>query len=78
LNTEKYGQAGDAHVVERIHSRDREHLRIETVVEDPSALLKSWHYHRTYERHDAVFIENVCLDNNREMNSDEPDLTPPH
>jgi hypothetical protein len=70
--------SGHAHVVERIHLTDREHLRIDTIVEDPSALLKPWQYHRTYEDHDAVFIENICLDNNREMNSDEPDLTPPH
>ena len=64
-------------VTERIRLRDRTHLQIDTVVEDPVALTAPWRYSRVYERIAPRFFENHCQDNNRDVNGDEPNLTPP-
>jgi hypothetical protein len=69
--------SGQARVTERIYLEDRDRLKIHTVVEDPVALTRPWVYSRTFQRLKSGFVENVCLDNNRDVNGDEPDLTPP-
>ena len=69
--------SGQAHVIEQIHLRDPTHLQIDMVVIDPVALQAPWRYTRLYERIKADFVEYVCLDNNRDRNGEEPDLTPP-
>ena len=67
--------SGRAHVAERIHLKDKDHLQIDTVVDDAVALEAPWRYSRVYERSDSGFFERVCLDNNRDVNGGEPDLT---
>lgn len=69
--------SGRTQVTERIRLRDRTHLQIDTVVEDPIALTAPWRYSRTYDRIAPRFFDNHCQDNNRDVNGDEPDLTPP-
>jgi len=69
--------SGKAHVVERIHLVDARHLQIDTIVEDAEALKAPWRRSRIYERSDAGFFERICLDNNRDVNGGEPNLTPP-
>ena len=69
--------SGRTQVTERIRLRDRTHLQIDTVVEDPVALTAPWRYSRVYDRIAPRFFENHCQDNNRDANGDEPDLTPP-
>ena len=69
--------SGQAHVTERIYLKDKDHLQIDTVVEDPIALKAPWRYSRIYERSNSGFFERVCLDNNREVNGGEVNLTPP-
>jgi hypothetical protein len=69
--------SGRTQVTERIRLRDRTSLQIDTVVEDPVALSAPWRYSRVYQRIAPRFIENECRDNNRDVNGDEPDLTPP-
>jgi hypothetical protein len=68
--------SGKAEVTERIHLKDKSHLQIETVVEDPIALKAPWRYSRIYEHSDLGFFELVC-DNNRDVDDGEPNLTPP-
>jgi len=68
--------SGKAQITERIHLKDKNHLQIETVVEDPTALKAPWRYSRVYERSDSGFFEHVC-DNNRDVDDGEPDLTLP-
>jgi hypothetical protein len=63
-------------VTERIRLRDKDHLQIDTVVEDPVTLLEPWRTNRVYERSHAGFFDRVC-DNNRDGNDEEPNLTPP-
>jgi hypothetical protein len=63
-------------VTERIRLRDKDHLQIDTVVEDPVTLLEPWRISRIYERTAPVFYDRVC-DNNRDGNDEEPNLTPP-
>jgi hypothetical protein len=65
-----------AAVTERIRLRDKDHLQIDTIVEDPITLLEPWRSTRVYERTDTAFYDRVC-DNNRDGNDEEPDLTPP-
>jgi len=69
--------SGRTQVTERIRLRDRTHLQIDTVVEDPVALTAPWRFSRVYERIAPRFFENHCQDNNRDVNGDEPNLTPP-
>jgi hypothetical protein len=69
--------SGRTQVTERIRLRDRTHLQIDTVVEDPVALTAPWRYSRVYDRIEPRFFENHCQDNNRDVNGDEPNLTPP-
>jgi hypothetical protein len=69
--------SGYAHIVERVHLKDRTHLQIDTVVEDSLALEKPWRYTRIYQALSSAFVEAVCLDNNRDADGGEPDLTPP-
>jgi hypothetical protein len=69
--------SGRATITERIHLTDLNHLQIDTAVEDPIALRTPWRYSRIYERSNAGFFEHVCLDNNREISGDLPDLRPP-
>lgn len=69
--------SGKAHVVERIRRLDARRLQIDTVIEDPQALLTPWRYSRIYERSDTGFFERICLDNNRDFGGGEPNLTPP-
>ena len=68
--------SGKAHIVERIHLEDKQHLQIDTVVEDPIALKAPWRYSRIYERSTLGVFEKVC-DNNRDADDGEPDLTLP-
>lgn len=70
--------SGQARVIERIWLKDADHLQIDTVVEDPGVLLAPWRYTRVYERLHADFVESVCMENNRELEGSEPDLTPPN
>jgi hypothetical protein len=70
--------SGHTEVTERVHLRDKNHLQIDTVVEDPIALKAPWRYSLVYERSDSGFFERVCLDNNRDVNGGEPNLTPPN
>jgi hypothetical protein len=63
-------------VTERIRLRDKDHLQIDTLVEDPVTLLEPWRTSRIYERSHAGFFDRVC-DNNRDGNDEEPNLTPP-
>jgi len=69
--------SGLTQVTERIRLQDRTHLQIDTVVEDREALTTPWRYSRVYERIAPRFFENHCQDNNRDVNGDEPNLTPP-
>lgn len=69
--------SGQATVTERIHLVDRDHLQIDTTVEDPVALLAPWRSTRVYDRTAPTFFERICQENNRESASDRPDLTPP-
>ena len=69
--------SGQATVTERIHLVDKDHLQIETTVEDPIALLAPWRATRVYDRTTPTFFERHCVENNRETRSDQPDLTPP-
>jgi hypothetical protein len=69
--------SGQAHIVERMHLEDPMHLQIDTTVSDPLTLERPWRYTRTYQRLDSGFVEMVCLDNNRDADGREPDLTPP-
>jgi hypothetical protein len=68
--------SGQAHVVERITRVDRDHMRVDTVVEDAGALSRPWHYSFVYIRSDTGFIESYYCDDNRDANG-EPDLQPP-
>jgi hypothetical protein len=70
--------SGAARVTEQMHLKDPKHLQIDTVVEDAGALTAPWRYSRVYERRDDInMVEDICLDNNRDKNGDEPDMTPP-
>jgi hypothetical protein len=69
--------SGRATVTERIRLRDRNHLQIETTVEDPLALVRPWRYSRTYEPTTIGFFDHVCLDNNRDRTGGLPDLAAP-
>ena len=69
--------SGKTQVTERLHRTDKNHLQIDTVVEDPIALRMPWRYSRIYERSDTGFFERECEANNRDGNDQEPDLTPP-
>jgi hypothetical protein len=68
--------SGMAHVGERISRVDRDHMSVDTVVDDPVALSKPWHYSWNYTRSDIGFIESYYCDDNRDANG-EPDLQPP-
>ena len=68
--------SGKTQITERIHRQDANHLQIDTVVEDPVALMTPWRYSRTYDRSDPGFFEREC-ETNRDGNDQEPDLTPP-
>jgi hypothetical protein len=68
--------SGAAHVVERFSLVDHDHMQVDTVVNDPGALTKPWHYSFTYIRSDTGFIESYYCDDNRDANG-EPDLKPP-
>src|SRR5262245_25795098 len=68
--------SGKTRISERIHLKDKQHLQIDTVVEDPIVLKAPWRYSRIYERSDGGWFERYC-DNNRDGNNAEPDLTPP-
>jgi len=68
--------SGAAHVVERISRVDRDHMLVDTVVNDSGALSKPWHYSFTYVHSDTAFIESYYCDDNRDANG-EPDLQPP-
>ena len=69
--------SGQARITERIRLRDRTHLEIASVVEDPVALTMPWRRTHVYERSDIGFFERICLDNNRDRDRADPDLTPP-
>ena len=69
--------SGRAHVTERIRLRDKDHLQIDTVVEDPIALKAPWRYSRIHERSNPGFFERVCLDNNRDVHGGDVNLIPP-
>jgi hypothetical protein len=69
--------SGQATVTERIFLRDRDHLQIDSVVVDPVALREPWRRTHVYDRREPHFFERVCLDNNRDRDGGEPDLTPP-
>ena len=68
--------SGKTHVVERISLQDRDHLRVETLVEDPEALAAPWRYTLTYLRSNVPFTESYNCDNDRDSKG-EPDLSPP-
>jgi len=68
--------SGQTHVVERIHLLDRDHLQVDTVVEDRVALTKPWHYSWTYVRSKVPFQESYYCDDDRDSNG-EPNLEPP-
>jgi hypothetical protein len=67
--------SGRLRLVEKIRLADPQHLRIETVVEDPVMLSAPWHYSRTYTR-TSEWFERTC-ENDRDGQDREPDLTPP-
>jgi len=69
--------SGHAHVVERIRRLNARQLQIDTVIEDPVALTAPWRRTRIYERSDESFFEQICQDNNRDVNGGEPNLIPP-
>jgi hypothetical protein len=69
--------SGKAHVVERIRRLDDRHLQIDTVIEDPEALMTPWRRTRIYERSDTTFFERICQDNNRDVDGGEPNLIAP-
>ena len=60
----------------RQYLKDRDHLRIETTVEDPDALTAPWRYTLTYQRSDIPFVESYNCDTDRDSQG-EPDLRPP-
>ena len=68
--------SGKTHITERIQLQDKEHLRIETVIEDPEALSEPWRYTLTYNRSDTGVPEAYNCDNDRDSKG-EPDLSPP-
>jgi hypothetical protein len=68
--------SGQAHLVERIGLVDHDHLHIDTIVEDPVAFSKPWHYSLDYVRSDTGFIESYYCEQNRDANG-EPNLQPP-
>jgi hypothetical protein len=67
---------GKTHVAERIRLVDRDHMLVDTVVEDPIALTGPWHYQLTYVRSKTAFLESYYCDDDRDSNG-EPDLTVP-
>ena len=68
--------SGKSHVTERIYLSDHDHMKIDTVVEDPVALSMPWRYSWTYVRSKVPFQESYYCDNDRDS-SGEPDLNPP-
>jgi hypothetical protein len=68
--------SGQTHVIEHIALVDRDHLHVDTVIEDPVALTAPWHYGWTYERSKTSFVESYYCDDDRDANG-EPDMTPP-
>lgn len=69
--------SGQARVTERIRLRDRAHLEIASVVEDPVALTMPWRRTHVYEQTNIGFFEHICMDNNRDRDGADPDLVPP-
>jgi len=68
--------SGKTHVTERIYLVDHDHMRIDTVVEDPVALTMPWRYSWTYVRSKVPFQESYYCDDDRDSNG-EPNLEPP-
>jgi hypothetical protein len=69
--------SGQARVTERIRLRNSTQLEIASVVEDPVALTMPWRRTHVYERTNIGFYEHICMDNNRDRDRADPDLTPP-
>ena len=69
--------SGKTHLVERFHLLDKDHLRIDTEVDDPVALQKPWRYSWTYHHTDTDFMSNICDPSSDRDRNGEPDLTPP-
>ena len=72
----KVKTSGSTHVIERFYLSDRNHLRVDTEVDDPIALTKAWRYSWTYKRSDVHFVESYYCDDDRDS-AGEPNLTPP-
>ena len=68
--------SGQTHVTERMRLLDHDHLRIDTVVDDPVALTMPWRYSWTYVRSKVPFQESYYCDDDRDSNG-EPNLEPP-
>jgi hypothetical protein len=61
-------------VTERIRLRDKDHLQIDTVVDDPVTLLEPWRSTRVYERSNAGFFRSgVRQQPRRQRRRTEPD-----
>ena len=69
--------SGQARVTERIRLRNHTQLEIASVVEDPVALTKPWRRTHLYQRSNIGFFERICMENNRDRDRADPDLTPP-
>jgi hypothetical protein len=70
--------SGVARVTERMYLKGPKHLQIDTVIEDAGALTAPWRYSMIFDRRDDIHMaEDACLENNRDRNGDEPDMTPP-
>jgi hypothetical protein len=63
-------------VIERFHLVGRDHLRVDTEIDDSVALTAPWRYSWTYQRSNTGFVESYYCDDDRDANG-EPDMTPP-
>jgi len=72
----KVKTSGSTHVRERFYLIDPTNMRVDTEVEDPIALAKTWKYRLSYKRSDIGFVESYYCDDDRDS-AGEPDLKPP-
>lgn len=67
----------NTHYVERIFLRDKDHLEIDSSLEDPKVFSQPYTRKRTYEREDETQMpEPMCSQSSRD-HGNEVDLTPP-
>lgn len=66
----------NTHYIERIFLKDKDHLQIDSVIDDPAIFTKPYTATRIYERLDLPMLEPACSQTNRD-DGKAVDLTPP-